>query len=105
MTIEYSRVDKKFGEVEALQDVSLTIQDGEFVTLIGPLGCGKTTMLRIAAGLEEPSDGSVLVNGDTPKNACRQHQIGVSYNLLAAGALIAVLHSTTYITVQTKGNP
>ena len=101
MAIEFSRVDKQFGDVEALQDVSLTIQDGEFVTLIGPSGCGKTTMLRIAAGLEEPSGGSVLVNGDTPRNACRQHQIGVAFQrpaLLASRTALRNVRMTLEIT-------
>ena len=101
MAIEFSGVDKQFGDVEALQDVSLTIQDGEFVTLIGPSGCGKTTMLRIAAGLEEPSGGSVLVNGDTPRNACRQHQIGVAFQrpaLLASRTALRNVRMTLEIT-------
>lgn len=101
MTIEYSRVYKNFGDVEALQDVSLTIQDGEFVTLIGPSGCGKTTMLRIAAGLEEPSGGGVTVNGDTPRNACRQHQIGVAFQrpaLLASRTALRNVGMTLEIT-------
>ena len=104
MTIEFSRISKQFGDVEALEDVSLSIQDGEFVTLIGPSGCGKTTMLRIAAGLEEPTGGKVLVNGDTPRNACRQHQIGVAFQrpaLLASRSALSNVRMTLEITGQT----
>ncbi len=101
MTIEFSQVSKQFGDVEALEEVSLTIQDGEFVTLIGPSGCGKTTMLRIAAGLEAPSGGRVLVNGDTPENACSQHQIGVAFQrpaLLASRTALKNVRMTLEIT-------
>lgn len=101
MTIEFSHISKRFGDVEALQDVSLTIPDGEFVTLIGPSGCGKTTMLRIAAGLEVPSGGNVSVNGDTPSNACRQHQIGVAFQrpaLLASRSALSNVRMTLEIT-------
>ena len=101
MTIEFSQINKQFGDVQALRGVSLTVQDGEFVTLIGPSGCGKTTMLRIAAGLEEPTGGTVLVNGDTPKNACRQHQIGVAFQrpaLLASRSALSNVRMTLEIT-------
>ena len=101
MTIEFSQVSKNFGDIEALREVSLTVQDGEFVTLIGPSGCGKTTMLRIAAGLEEPSGGEVRVNGDTPRNACRQHQIGVAFQrpaLLASRTALRNVRMTLEIT-------
>ena len=57
-------VAKRFGEVTALEDVTLDIDDGEFVTLLGPSGCGKTTLLRIVAGFERPSAGEVLLGGD-----------------------------------------
>jgi NitT/TauT family transport system ATP-binding protein len=49
--------------VEALKDVSLTVQDGEFLTVLGPSGCGKTTLLRILAGLEGHDDGEVRIDG------------------------------------------
>ncbi len=101
MTIEFSQINKQFGDVQALRGVSLTVQDGEFVTLIGPSGCGKTTMLRIAAGLEEPTGGTVLINGDTPKNACRQHQIGVAFQrpaLLASRSALRNVRMTLEIT-------
>ena len=101
MTIEFRRVNKQFGHVEVLTDVSLTVQDGEFVSLIGPSGCGKTTMLRIAAGLEMPSGGEALVNGDTPRNACRRRQIGVAFQrpaLLASRTALSNVRMTLEIT-------
>lgn len=55
--------------VHALQDIQLTIGQGEFVSLIGPSGCGKTTLLRVIADLEPISSGEVLVNGQTPHDA------------------------------------
>ena len=52
------------GGVLAVDDVSLTVADGEFVTLVGPSGCGKTTTLRIVAGFERPSGGTVRIGGE-----------------------------------------
>jgi spermidine/putrescine transport system ATP-binding protein len=54
---------KTFGDVKALQDVSLEVNPGEFLTLLGPSGCGKTTLLRLIAGFEEPDAGSILISG------------------------------------------
>jgi NitT/TauT family transport system ATP-binding protein len=57
------------GKVDALSNVSLQIADGEFVSLIGPSGCGKTTMLRVIADLQQPTSGTLLVNGMSPEQA------------------------------------
>ena len=57
------------GRVEALSNVSLQIAEGEFVSFIGPSGCGKTTMLRVVADLQQPTSGTLLVNGMTAENA------------------------------------
>jgi len=54
---------------QVLDNISFTIKDGEFVTLFGPNGCGKTTLLNIIAGIEEPSSGEVLINGKNPELA------------------------------------
>ncbi len=65
--VTYQHVWKKFGDFTALNDLNLEIQDKEFLVLVGPSGCGKTTALRCLAGLEEVSDGEVLI-GDRVVN-------------------------------------
>jgi multiple sugar transport system ATP-binding protein len=55
---------KKFGEVPAVNGISLTVPDGEFMVLLGPSGCGKTTFLRIVCGLERQTSGDLLIGGD-----------------------------------------
>ena len=59
-----SGVTHRYGEVDALDDVSLEIGEGELITLLGPSGCGKTTLLRIVAGFIRPSEGRVLLGGE-----------------------------------------
>jgi len=59
-----NRVSKLFGDLRAVDDLSLTIPDGSFFALLGPSGCGKTTTLRMIAGLEEPTSGTINI-GDT----------------------------------------
>jgi len=61
--VELVSVTKRFGDVVAVNDVSLEIEDGEFFSLLGPSGCGKTTSLRMIAGLETVTAGEILING------------------------------------------
>lgn len=63
MKVEIRNLTKRFGDLVAVNDVSLTVEDGEFLTLVGPSGCGKSTMLRCITGLEQPSSGSILFDG------------------------------------------
>src|SRR5512141_1995596 len=60
-TIRINNLTKKFGDVLALNNVSLVIEPGTFVTLLGPSGCGKTTLLRCVAGLEDPDGGEIYI--------------------------------------------
>src|SRR3954466_10885124 len=55
---------KRFGDFAAVRDMDLDIPRGHFFTMLGPSGCGKTTTLRMIAGFEEPSEGTVLLDGD-----------------------------------------
>jgi ABC-type Fe3+/spermidine/putrescine transport system ATPase subunit len=59
-----SRVSKAYGGARAVDDVSLAVAEGSFVTLLGASGCGKTTLLRIAAGFTAPDAGAVLIDGE-----------------------------------------
>jgi multiple sugar transport system ATP-binding protein len=59
--VTFDRVHKAFGAVVALEELSLAIRSGEFVSLLGPSGCGKTTTLRMLAGLEQPTRGTISV--------------------------------------------
>ncbi|MBV8188177.1 MAG: ABC transporter ATP-binding protein, partial [Alphaproteobacteria bacterium] len=54
---------KRYGDFHAVRDVSLSIEDGEFLVLLGPSGCGKTTTLRMVAGFIEPTQGHVKLAG------------------------------------------
>lgn len=61
--IDISRVDMRFGQFHALRDINLTVEQGEFVTLIGHSGCGKSTLLNLIAGLALPSSGVLVCSG------------------------------------------
>jgi NitT/TauT family transport system ATP-binding protein len=67
------------GAVVALQDIDLTIERGEFVSLIGPSGCGKSTLLRVIADLLEPTSGDVQVNGKPARKARLDQDYGIAF--------------------------
>lgn len=62
-SVTFNHVWKKYGDVVAVQDLNLAIEDKEFLVLVGPSGCGKTTALRCLAGLEEITEGEVMIDG------------------------------------------
>ena len=62
--LKLSGVNKSFGRTQVLKDISLEVEEGEFVVFVGPSGCGKSTLLRVIAGLEDASSGEVFIAGD-----------------------------------------
>ncbi|MBR5954513.1 MAG: ATP-binding cassette domain-containing protein, partial [Methanobrevibacter sp.] len=71
MAIEIKNINKSFEgkkkNLSVLENINLTINDGEFICLLGPSGCGKTTLLRLIAGLEHPTSGEIIANGEVVK--------------------------------------
>ncbi|MGM9669816.1 MAG: ABC transporter ATP-binding protein [Faecousia sp.] len=67
--IELKHIDKFYGDNHVLRDLNLTIEDGDFMTLLGPSGCGKTTTLRVVSGLENPQNGTMTIDGVEMINA------------------------------------
>ena len=67
--IELKHIDKFYGDNHVLKDISLVIEDGDFMTLLGPSGCGKTTTLRVVSGLEKPQNGVMTIDGEEMINA------------------------------------
>ena len=61
--VEFASVTKSFGDLNAVDDLSLSVRRGEFLALLGPSGCGKTTCLRMIAGFEEPTRGTLRIDG------------------------------------------
>ena len=84
-SVRLQGVTKAFGELLAVDDLDLDIAEGEFFTLLGPSGCGKTTTLRMVAGFEEPTSGTVLIDGqdvvDLPAHKRPTNTVFQSYAL------------------------
>ena len=83
--ITLEKVQKKFGDVEVIPPLDLTIDDGEFVVFVGPSGCGKSTLLRLIAGLEDVTSGEIRIDGqpatDLPPAKRRLAMVFQSYAL------------------------
>src|SRR3954467_12098051 len=84
-TVETRGIKKLFGDIAAVNGVTLLTEDGKFLVLLGPSGCGKSTLLRIIAGFETPTEGELLIGGkvmnDLPPRARKIAMVFQSYAL------------------------
>src|SRR3546814_208048 len=90
-------ISKNFGELTAVDDVSLAVPHGTFVCLLGPSGCGKTTLLRMVAGLEVPSAGRILLDGaDMTPVPTHKRDFGMVFQSLALVPHLSVADNIAY---------
>jgi sulfate/thiosulfate transport system ATP-binding protein len=85
MSIIVENASKRFGDFQAVDDVSITVPDGSLTALLGPSGSGKSTLLRIIAGLESPDSGRIMIQGNDTTNVPAQHRnVGFVFQHYAA---------------------
>ncbi|MBM2615533.1 ABC transporter ATP-binding protein [Actinoplanes sp. LDG1-06] len=95
--LSISQVRRRFGDVVALDGVSLDIEEGEFFALLGPSGCGKTTLLRILAGFETADEGTVLLSGnDLTRVPAHQRPINLMFQSYALFPHLSVAGNIAY---------
>ena len=82
--LELTGIQKRFGEVAAVADFNLAAERGEFVSFLGPSGCGKTTTLRMIAGFEQPTEGTIVVDGtDITRRPPNRRNVGMVFQSYA----------------------
>ncbi len=97
MSIELKSVSKRFGDVTAVDDVSFTVAEGELVALLGPSGGGKTTVLRMIAGLEVPTGGDILIRGQRMNDVpVQQRNIGFVFQSYALFRTMSVADNIAF---------
>ena len=97
MAIAVRRVTKRFGAFTALDSVSLAIPSGSLMALLGPSGSGKSTLLRIIAGLEEPDEGDVSIDGKEASNLPPQKRgVGFVFQHYAAFKHLTVFENVAF---------
>lgn len=96
-SIVLEQIVHRFGEMVALRDINLSIQPGEFVSLLGPSGCGKTTLLRIIAGFLTPSAGQILIDGQSMTGlSASQRGVGIVFQNYALFPHMSVWDNVAY---------
>ena len=97
MGIEARNVTKRYGEFAALEDVSVVVPDGSLTALLGPSGGGKSTLLRVIAGLEVPDAGRVLIEGeDVTRKPARTREVGFVFQHYAAFKHMSVADNVAF---------
>lgn len=97
VAVQLDKVLKRFGDAIALHEVSLKIQEGEFVTLLGPSGCGKTTLLNLMAGFAEADNGEIFIGGElVTETPPYQREIGIVFQNYALFPHMSVAKNVGY---------
>ena len=95
--IEVAGVSKRYGDAHALRDVSLVVPEGSLTALLGPSGGGKTTLLRVIAGLETPDTGTVTINGvDATRLSPQRRNVGFVFQHYAAFKHMTVYENVAF---------
>ena len=97
MAIEARNISKRFGDYQALDDVSVVVPEGSLTALLGPSGSGKSTLLRVIAGLEVPDSGTVLIEGsDVTTHPARTREVGFVFQHYAAFKHMSVADNVAF---------
>ena len=95
--VEFKHVTKAYGEVQAVRDLSFTIERGKLVTLLGPSGCGKTTTLRLIAGLEMATEGSIFIGGkEVTRLSASDRDVSMVFQSYALFPHMTVMQNVSY---------
>jgi iron(III) transport system ATP-binding protein len=95
--VVFEGVTKRYGDVEAVSDVSFEVRPGQLVTLLGPSGCGKTTTLRMVAGLEPVTSGRIFIGGqDVTRRAANERDVSMVFQSYALFPHMNVLENVCY---------
>src|SRR3954471_21405335 len=97
MSIELKNVSKRFGGVAAVNSISFNVKEGELMALLGPSGGGKTTVLRMIAGLEMPSSGDIFIDGKRVNDvSVQQRNIGFVFQSYALFKTMTVFKNIAF---------
>ena len=95
--VEFKHVTKAYGDVQAVRDLSFTIERGKLVTLLGPSGCGKTTTLRLIAGLEMATEGSIFIDGkEVTRLSASDRDVSMVFQSYALFPHMTVMQNVSY---------
>jgi len=95
--IRCEQINKKYRSKTVLEDISFSVNRGEFLSLLGPSGCGKTTILRMLIGIEKPSSGQILKDGvDITNTAPKDRNIGIVFQNYSLFPNMDVYHNISY---------
>ncbi|MGV1792724.1 ABC transporter ATP-binding protein [Rhizobium sp. A37_96] len=104
--VNIQNIQKRYGQVKVIHDISVDIADGEFVVLVGPSGCGKSTLLRMIAGLEEVSDGEIRIGRREVSNLpARDRDIAMVFQNYALYPHMTVAENMGFALKLKKANP